>query len=178
MPVQIPSDPVKQLRLLEALAEEPDVRQIDLAARVGVAVGTVNWLLKRMVTKGYVKVKRLGQWRWRYLLTPQGFAEKARLTEQYLHDSLNLYRRIRQEARELLVQVRERGFDRICLHDGTEDDLEDVFRLTCLEQGIAIAAGRADGVPVVHAIGNRLHVEWPQEAAEKRVVSTDRQEGV
>jgi len=61
-----------KLRLLEALEEEPEVRQMDLAVRLGVATGTVNWHLKRLAAKGYVKIKKIGRWRWRYLLTPQG----------------------------------------------------------------------------------------------------------
>jgi hypothetical protein len=72
MDKQTDSEEIRNLRLLEALAEEPEIRQVDLAARLGMAVGTVNWLLKRLTAKGYVKVKRIGQWHWRYLLTPPG----------------------------------------------------------------------------------------------------------
>ncbi|MFQ6117733.1 MAG: winged helix-turn-helix transcriptional regulator, partial [Candidatus Bipolaricaulia bacterium] len=96
---------MRELQLLEVLAEEPVVRQADLAARLGIAVGTVNWLLKRLVAKGYVKVKKIGRWRWRYLLTPRGFAEKARLTQRYLQDSMSLYRQTRREVRRLLAEL-------------------------------------------------------------------------
>ena len=44
--------------LLEHIERDPDVTQASLAAQLGVAVGTVNWHLKRLVAKGYVKVKR------------------------------------------------------------------------------------------------------------------------
>ena len=62
------SERLRELEVLEALVENPEARQADLATRLGVAVGTVNWLLKRLVSKGYVKVKRIGRWRWRYLV--------------------------------------------------------------------------------------------------------------
>jgi len=68
----------RELELLEVLAEEPEVRQVDLATRLGVAVGTVNWLLKRLAAKGWIKIRRIGRWRWSYILTPKGLAEKAR----------------------------------------------------------------------------------------------------
>jgi len=74
------SDELRELELLEALVEDPEVRQVDLATRLGVAVGTVNWLLKRLASKGFLKVRRIGRWKWRYLLTPRGMSEKARLT--------------------------------------------------------------------------------------------------
>ena len=65
-----------ELRLLEAVEAQPETTQADLATQVGVAVGTVNWYLKRWSAKGYLKVKRIGRWQWRYLLTPQGMARK------------------------------------------------------------------------------------------------------
>ena len=63
-------DRYTELQLLEALEAEPETSQADLAAKVGVAVGTVNWYIKRWSAKGYIKVKRIGRWRWRYLLAP------------------------------------------------------------------------------------------------------------
>ncbi len=157
---------LRELELLEALAENPEARQVDLATRLGVAVGTVNWLLKRLSTKGYVKIKRIGRWQWRYLLTPRGFAEKSRLTQRYLKNSMTLYRKTRQEARRLLGALRESGYNQVCLEGDPENDLLDVCRLTCLEQEIAIAkAGNplADGeVPTLRVVGQELTLAGPQ----------------
>jgi DNA-binding MarR family transcriptional regulator len=88
-----------ELSLLEALTVTPDTTQADLAARVGIAVGTVNWYLKRWAKKGYVNVQRIGRWQWRYLLTPTGLVRKRQLTSEYIAASFVLYRRIRHEAR-------------------------------------------------------------------------------
>ena len=158
---------LRELKLLEALAEDPEARQVDLATRLGVAVGTVNWLLKRLTSKGYVKVKRIGQWRWHYLVTPRGFAEKARLTQRYLENSMTLYRKTRQEARRLLGALRESGYNQVCLKGDPENDLLDVCRLTCLEQEIAIAkdgSPLADGeVPTLRVVGQELSLERSRE---------------
>jgi len=151
----------RKLELLEVLVDEPEVRQVDLATRLGVAAGTVNWLIKRLVSKGYIKVKRVGQWRWRYLLTPQGIAEKARLTELYIHDSMSVYRRTRQEARMLLGQVRAEGCTRVYVDGGEKNDLVDVCRLTCLEQDVKIAIGEEGRIPVLRVEGHKLTLEWP-----------------
>lgn len=151
---------MRELKLLEAIEEEPEARQVDLAARVGVAVGTVNWLIKRLAAKGYIKVKRIGRWRWRYLLTPKGFAEKARLTQRYLRESMRLYRETRQEARRMLAKIRKKGYTQVRIEGEPENDLVDVCRLTCLEQGIAIV--RSEDAPLLRVAGRELTLEWPE----------------
>ena len=70
-------DPVRELILLEQIEHDPDVTQATLAAQLGVAVGTVNWHLKRLVSKGYVKVKRAQRRKLRYIITPEGIALRA-----------------------------------------------------------------------------------------------------
>jgi len=99
------SETERDLRILEYIEREPDITQAGLATRLGVAVGSVNWYLKRMVAKGYVKVKRMRRKRLRYLITPQGMAEEARLAYQYMQASLHVYREVRAEAKRLLEQV-------------------------------------------------------------------------
>jgi len=156
---------LRELELLEALAENPEARQVDLATRLGVAVGTVNWILKRQVSKGYVKVKRIGRWRWRYLLTPRGFAEKTRLTQQYLQYSMRLYRDTRQEARRLLQELKERGYDKVGIEGNPKNDLVDVCRLTCLEEGIEVVNSGGTikkGRPTLRAVNRELVLEWPK----------------
>jgi len=155
---------LRELELLEALAEDPEARQVDLATRLGVAVGTVNWLLKRLATKGYIKVKRIGRWQWHYLVTPRGFAEKARLTQQYLQQSMHLYRDTRQEARRLLQELKERGYDKVGIEGDPKNDLVDVCRLTCLEEGIEQANTEEESAPVLLVDGRELSLDWPKES--------------
>ena len=91
-------DPVRELILLEEIEHDPDVTQATLAAQLGVAVGTVNWHLKRLISKGYVKVKRAQRRKLRYIITPEGIAFRAHLTVNYIETSLHLYRRTRQRV--------------------------------------------------------------------------------
>jgi len=158
------SERLRELEVLEALVENPEARQADLATRLGVAVGTVNWLLKRLVGKGYVKVKRIGRWQWRYLLTPRGFAKKTRLTQQYLRRSMRLYRDTRQEARRLLEELKERGYNKVRLEGKPENDLVDVCRLTCLEKGVEELNAEEEGAPVLLVDGRELFLNWPEES--------------
>ena len=152
-----------KLELLEALEAEPETSQADLATQVGVAVGTVNWYLKRWAAKGYVKIKRIGRWRWHYLLTPEGMKEKARLAGEYLEASMSLYRRTRTEAKHLLQQVQEAGYDQVRLNG--EGDIADIAALTSLELGMQVLRDSEDtSVPVLRVNGTTLELIWKSDA--------------
>jgi DNA-binding MarR family transcriptional regulator len=146
-------------RLLEAIEENPDTTQANLAAQLGVAVGSVNWYLKRLIRKGYVKVTHLQRRKLKYFLTPQGLALKAHLTSEYMKVSLRVYRELRQEAQEVLGQVKAAGYGRLHL-DGDGEAIE-IFRLTCLEQGVKVAPKVEAGMPVVAMDGTGFVVHWP-----------------
>ncbi len=155
------TDPtIRELELLEHIERDPDVTQASLAAQLGVAVGTVNWHLKRMVAKGYVKVKRAQRRKLRYIITPEGLAFRARLTVNYIETSLRLYRRVRSRVRALLADVQEAGFDSVRLPSG-DGDIVDICRLTCLEQGIAVVDEAREDVPRLRVRGTQVAVEWP-----------------
>ncbi len=126
----------RELSLLEHIEADPDINQSTLAATLGIAVGTVNWHLKRMVAKGYVKVKRAERKKLRYIITPEGLAFRARLTVDYIEQSFLLYRRVRSRAREQIKKLRESGHQSVRIVG--EGDIADVCRLTCLELGVAV----------------------------------------
>lgn len=154
------SDPARELILLEQIEYNPDVTQASLATQLGVAVGTVNWHLKRLVAKGYVKVKRAQRRKLRYIITPEGIAFRARLTINYIDQSMRLYRRTRQQVRELLAEVRAAGYDQVCiLGDG---DLADICRLTCLEQGMSVS--EVDCIPTLEVNGMKVRLRLEERA--------------
>lgn len=126
----------RELTLLEQVESDPDVNQATLASQLGVAVGTVNWHLKRLVAKGYVKVQRAERKKLRYIITPEGIALRARLTVDYIEHSFELYRRTRARIKEHLAAIRSTGQSAVRI-DG-EGDVADICRLTCLEQGFLI----------------------------------------
>lgn len=129
-------DPNREMALLEKIEYDPDINQATLAAQLGVAVGTVNWHLKRFVEKGYVKVKRAQRRKLRYIITPEGIAFRARLTMNYIEQSMHLYRLVRERAREALVELKRAGFNSVRIQG--DGDLADICRLTCIEQGISL----------------------------------------
>jgi DNA-binding MarR family transcriptional regulator len=156
----------RELQILEYLEHNPDTTQADLATRLGVAVGSVNWYLKRLINKGYVKVRKMQRRRLRYLITPQGVAQKMRLTQAYMQASLRLYRETRTEAQRLLAQVREAGYEAIQIEG--DGELADICLLTCLEQRVRVGQGVEGGqVPTLHVEGMTLSLHWPHRPEEE-----------
>ena len=126
----------RELVILDQIEQNPDVNQATLADQLGVAVGTVNWHIKRIIDKGYVKAKRANRKKLKYIITPEGLAHRALLTVDYIDNSMRLYRRTRQRVLNVLDEVHKAGFNSIrIVGDG---DLAEVIRLTCLEQGVKI----------------------------------------
>ena len=150
----------RELTLLEHVENNPDVNQSTLATQLGVAVGTVNWHLKRLIAKGYVKVQRAERKKLRYIITPEGIALRARLTVNYIERSFDLYRKTRLRVKEHLNTVRAAGQNHIrVIGDG---DVADICRLSCLEQGFVIVqdadtpALEVKGFKVVLNMGERV----------------------
>lgn len=127
----------RDLNILEKIEQDPEMTQASLADQLGVAVGTVNWHLKRLVAKGYVKVRRAQRRKLRYIITPEGIALRARLTLDYINTSFQLYRLVRQRMLAVLKKLRARHIRQVRL-DG-EGDVAEVCRLTCIEQEIGRA---------------------------------------
>ncbi|SDE89473.1 winged helix-turn-helix transcriptional regulator [Rhodospira trueperi] len=108
------------LRLLRAIEDDPRQSQRSLAARLGIAVGLTNAVLKRAAAKGLVKVGTAPARRYAYYLTPQGFAEKSRLTLQYLEHSLTVIRDAREAFAAEFVACQRQGWTRVALLGGGE----------------------------------------------------------
>ncbi len=152
------SETDQELRILEAIEQNPDVTQASLAVQLGVAVGSVNWYLKRLINKGYVKVTHLQRRKLHYFLTPSGLALKFQLTRSYMDVSLRVYRELRAASRATLAEVQQRGYE--CVRVDGEDEATDILRLTCLENGIAIRE-EGTGMPAVCGQGIGFAITWP-----------------
>ena len=160
----------QDLRILEQIERNPDVTQADLAGRLGVAVGSVNWYLKRLINKGYVKVRQMQRRRLRYLITPQGIAEKARLTASFMEVSMRLYRETREAAKQYLIEIRQAGYGEV--HVEGDNDLTEVCYLTCLEQDMQVVDAPQSLTPTLRIEGMELHLVWPEEPKKERATLT------
>jgi len=153
-------DSARDLTLLDSIDENPDINQATLADTLGVAVGTINWHLKRMVAKGYVKVKRMQRKKLRYILTAEGIALRASLTVKYIENSFSLYNLIRQRTRKVLDELRSFDLDTVRIEG--DGEVAEVCLLTCIEQGIQVDEELTS--PVILIDGLKLALKLPIEA--------------
>ena len=98
-----------RLRVLRAVEANPELSQRQLAAELGVSLGGVNYALKALVERGFVKAdnfrKSGNKVAYLYVLTPQGVTEKASLATTFLGQKLKEYEVLRQEIEALKGEV-------------------------------------------------------------------------
>jgi len=126
------------LGLLEYVGRGGEQSQRRLASELGVALGLANAYLRRCVKKGLVKVRQAPARRYAYYLTPRGFAEKSRLTLEFMSYSFALFRRAKADCVAVLKAARERGYTRIALIGAS--DLAEIAAICALDGGFVIAA--------------------------------------
>ena len=155
---------LRELQILEHIETHPEVTQADLAEALGIAVGTINFAIQRLIKKGYLRAQQLQRRRLQYIITPAGLALRSKLAMDSLQYSMRLYRETREQAKRLLTKVRQQGYQQVTIRG--DGDLAEITRLTCLEMGISAAARRGE-LPVIEIVGATLTLLWPGAEAGK-----------
>ncbi len=142
------------LSVLTSVERDSAITQRQLARDLGIALGLANAYLRRCVRKGLVKMRQVPLNRYAYYLTAQGFAEKSRLTGEYLAVSLDFFRRARTDCAALFRQCEARGWRTAALYGA--GDLAEIAVLSAGESGIEVicvidsrlAGRRCAGLPI------------------------------
>jgi DNA-binding MarR family transcriptional regulator len=141
----------RDLAILNEIEGGAEVTQRGLAGKLGIALGLTNLYLKRLARKGYIKVTTIPRNRVKYLLTPKGFAEKTRLTYEYMQFSFSLYRQSRHFLRQQFTALAEAGKKRVVFVGvGEAAELAD---LTLRELGLDLVAVADDAVAGARFLG-------------------------
>ena len=100
-------------RVMRILQENPDLTQRELADRLGMSVGGLNYCLNALIDKGFVKMQNFqnskNKFKYVYLLTPHGIAEKVALTSRFLKRKMEEYDALKVEIEALKVEVEKPG---------------------------------------------------------------------
>lgn len=100
-------------RMLNLLADEPQLRQLDMARMMGISVGKVNFCISELARQGLIKVKRFKSAKNRvpysYILTPHGIEEKGRITVKCLKRKIAEYEEIKRQIGALAEEVEKNG---------------------------------------------------------------------
>lgn len=110
------SDPIENeevLRILREIKKSPAMTQREISFRLGISLGKVNFLVRALIEKGFVKVENFKTSTTRkgylYYLTPRGIEEKTRTTCLFLKRKVKEYERLENEIRQLREEARESG---------------------------------------------------------------------
>ena len=117
---------LRSLQLLEEIENNHSPSQRDLAQKLNISLGLVNSFIKRLATKGYVKITTIPRNRVKYILTPKGFAEKSRLTYEFIQYSFHFYKRALRDIEDLLNDFQKRGVKKVVFY-GANDLAEIAF---------------------------------------------------
>jgi DNA-binding MarR family transcriptional regulator len=118
-----PPDSMRDLQFLEELEKTPNLSQRELSNRFGIALGVTNACIKRMVRRGWIKLRKVPPRRFGYYLTPKGFAEKAKLTAIFLSYNIHHYARLKRMIAEKLLEMASQGVRRVIFY-GVSDEME------------------------------------------------------
>jgi EPS-associated MarR family transcriptional regulator len=106
-------DDTTSYSLLKTLEDNPSLSQRDMAKRLGISLGKVNFCLNALIEKGCLKVNNFrnseNKLAYAYLLTPHGVEEKARITIHFLRYKMQEYERLRAEINELKREAEQKG---------------------------------------------------------------------
>src|SRR3989440_5747237 len=153
--VEASGKPSIVLSVLTSIERDSSITQRKLANELGIALGLANAYLRRCVRKGLIKMSQVPLNRYAYYLTPQGFAEKSRLTAEYLTVSLDFFRRSRNDCVALFRQCEALGWRKVALYGA--GDLAEIAILSASETAVEVvcvidsrlAGRRSGGLPVV-----------------------------
>ena len=126
------------LGLLQAIEQKDNISQRHLAQEMGVALGLANSSLKRCVKKGWIKITTAPANRYLYYLTPNGFAEKARLTADFFSTSLALFRQSGDEYSAIFDRCVAAGSTRVIL--AGLSDLTEIAVMRAMQSKIELIA--------------------------------------
>jgi len=117
---------IRTLKILEEIANDNAPSQRDLAVKLNISLGLVNSFIKRLANKGYFKITSVPKNRVKYILTPKGAAEKARLTYEYIQYSYRFYKKVRSKLKTILKDLEKKGVRKVAFY-GSGDFAEITF---------------------------------------------------
>jgi predicted transcriptional regulator len=129
-------DDAVTLEILQAIEGDSDITQRRRVARLGLAVGLAHSYFKRCAKKGLIKTRQPPANRYAYYLTPKGFAEKSRLTAQYLRYSFEFYRRAGNDCHQAFATCQDNAWKRVLLCGVSE--LAEIATLRAGDHGIQL----------------------------------------
>lgn len=157
----------KELEILQQIHSNEYVTQRDLANTVGISIGAVNLLIKKMLTTGLIKMEKLNARTMRYILTPEGMAEKTAKTYQYIVRSYNNILQMQRAVISILEEQSVNDIKKIYLF-GEDDEVYKVIQMVFNDKTICqnINYKKIDTLEDITIYKNSLILVWDTEKEE------------
>ncbi len=112
MPIEISE---KEFAVIKEISNNhlPDQRTI--ATKTGLSLGLTNLIIKKLIKTGYIKIKQLNRRKIQYILTPKGFAEKAKKSYRYTIKTINLFKSIKEQIQKLILDYKNQGIQKFII---------------------------------------------------------------
>jgi DNA-binding MarR family transcriptional regulator len=160
-PLFKPSESMRDLQLLEELEKTPNLSQRELSNKFGIALGVTNACLKRMIRRGWIRLRKVPPRRIGYYLTPKGFAEKAKLTMTFLSYNIHHYSSLKALITERFLEMEAQGVKRLIFW-GVSDEMEIAY--------VILQGTDMELVAIVNGNGEEKHQDVLGRKAENPVI--------
>lgn len=118
--VKSSADDVVIMHIFNLVEKFPQISERKITAFTGIAAGLANSFMRKVVAKGWVKARQVSARRWLYYMTPEGFAEKSRLTVKYLESTLRTYKVAQKVVGEHLKLCQRNGWKKLVVAGSNE----------------------------------------------------------
>jgi len=99
----------RELRIIEEISQDKNLTQRKISHKLGLSLGMTNIILKRLTSKGYIKVKELNRRKVQYILTPKGFTEKTKKSYRYFLKTIHSLQEMKKKIQHLILMEYEQG---------------------------------------------------------------------
>lgn len=97
----------REFELINIIGPKLGLNQRDLSREMNLSLGMINMLIRRLVSKGYIRIEQLNKKKVQYLLTPKGFAEKMRKSVKYALKTINSIGLIRESLNKIVIGLQK-----------------------------------------------------------------------
>jgi DNA-binding Lrp family transcriptional regulator len=118
-----PPQEIRELNLLQELEKNPVISQRELSHKFGIALGVTNACMKRMVRRGWIRIREINRKKVGYYITQKGLSEKTNLTIRFLSYIFKHYTELKSIFEHKFLEMERRGIRRVVFY-GVSDEME------------------------------------------------------
>jgi predicted ArsR family transcriptional regulator len=129
---------ITQYNILQSLENGEQISQRQLSSQLGINVASINFALKKLTKRGFVKMLGANPRRMQYILTPKGIAEKTQLAYKFFDRNFHFYKAVRKDVEDKIGSIQFNDKKRVALYGVT--DLMELAYLVIQDKELELVA--------------------------------------